>query len=337
MLETGNILTLYDSSCSSSGCSNGSSSSSVSKSSSNSYSDAKLMDFYVEKYGMKYLLAPISHPYSRVTMVDKVSDASTGKKRLMQVAFNSSNPQQYNLFELEHIKDDKYMLIITVKHKGKVSSSSSSSSSSNGSSKYALCINKQSKLYCMRINDDNSSYSIDHIPYEYDNATIGNNDRIADQSRNDDDDSNQTTDMTNSNSDDNITSFSGIHLFRISIRSHLHPSSSSSSTIISSSHPPLYSLSKWQIRRFVHEGYLHLSSVVDDDKIDKCIRLLDHHLGKPGYIIPGGGFVYMIWLKMMEVMMMMMMDRWWIDGDDGDDDDDDDSDDDDDDDDDDDG
>ena len=288
MLETGNILTLYDSSCSSSGSINGS------RSSSNSYSDVKLMEFYVEKYGMKYLLAPTSHPYSRVTMVDKVSDASTGKKRLMQVALNSSNPQQYNLFELEHIKDDKYMLIITVKHKGKVSSSSSSSSSSsNGSSKYALCINKQSKLYCMRINDDNSSYSIDRIPCEYDdNTTIGNNDRIADQSRNDDDDSNQTTAMTNSNCDDNITSSSGIHLFRISIRSHLHLSSSSSaSTIISSSHPPLYSLSKWQIRRFVHEGYLHLSSVVDGDKIDRCIRLLDHHLGKPGYIIPGGWFV----------------------------------------------
>ena len=60
MLESGNILTLYDSSRSSSNrsVSNGKSSNNTSK----------IVEFYVEKYGMKCMLAPVLNPYCRVTM-----------------------------------------------------------------------------------------------------------------------------------------------------------------------------------------------------------------------------------------------------------------------------
>ena len=71
------------------------------------------------------------------------------------------------------------------------------------------------------------------------------------------------------------------------------PSSSSSS---SSSSPPyisrprrdLDSLSIEEINTFKSNGYLQVSHLVPQYKIDACLRVLNHHLGLPGAIIPGG-------------------------------------------------
>jgi hypothetical protein len=49
-----------------------------------------------------------------------------------------------------------------------------------------------------------------------------------------------------------------------------------------------YVFKQWQIRRFISEGYLQIPSVVQKEKIDECVRQLNHHLGKPGDIVAGG-------------------------------------------------
>ena len=51
---------------------------------------------------------------------------------------------------------------------------------------------------------------------------------------------------------------------------------------------PACPLKQWHIRRFINEGYMHLPSIVDKSYISECVRYLDHHLGKPGAIVPGG-------------------------------------------------
>lgn len=52
--------------------------------------------------------------------------------------------------------------------------------------------------------------------------------------------------------------------------------------------PNSYVLELWQYRRFVHEGYLHLHSIIESDKIAALHKLLHRSLGVPGTIIPGG-------------------------------------------------
>jgi hypothetical protein len=49
-----------------------------------------------------------------------------------------------------------------------------------------------------------------------------------------------------------------------------------------------YKFKQWQVRRFVNEGYIQLPRIVKKDKIDECVRYLNHHLGKPGDIVAGG-------------------------------------------------
>jgi hypothetical protein len=49
--------------------------------------------------------------------------------------------------------------------------------------------------------------------------------------------------------------------------------------------PPL---APWLKRRFVHEGFLHIAEGVSREKASRCQRLLLHHLGVPGSIVPGG-------------------------------------------------
>jgi hypothetical protein len=45
---------------------------------------------------------------------------------------------------------------------------------------------------------------------------------------------------------------------------------------------------KWEMRRFVLEGYLQLSSVVDEGRAGACIAALNHELGRPGKVVDGG-------------------------------------------------
>jgi hypothetical protein len=46
--------------------------------------------------------------------------------------------------------------------------------------------------------------------------------------------------------------------------------------------------SKWELRRFVLEGYLQLSSVLDGGTAAACIAALNHELGRPGKVVDGG-------------------------------------------------
>jgi hypothetical protein len=58
------------------------------------------------------------------------------------------------------------------------------------------------------------------------------------------------------------------------------------------SHCPLHyaprQYQKWELRRFVLEGYLQLSSVVDEERAAACIIALNHELGRPGKVVDGG-------------------------------------------------
>jgi hypothetical protein len=49
-----------------------------------------------------------------------------------------------------------------------------------------------------------------------------------------------------------------------------------------------FSLDPWLKRRFVQEGFLHIPNAVSKAKATQCQRLLMHHLGVPGSIVPGG-------------------------------------------------
>jgi hypothetical protein len=42
------------------------------------------------------------------------------------------------------------------------------------------------------------------------------------------------------------------------------------------------------ISKFIKDGYIHLSNVVGNEAIDKCLRRLNRALGTPGMITPGG-------------------------------------------------
>jgi hypothetical protein len=47
-------------------------------------------------------------------------------------------------------------------------------------------------------------------------------------------------------------------------------------------------LKKWQTHRFIVEGYLHLSNIVDMHVINKCNIILNNALGTPNALIKGG-------------------------------------------------
>ncbi len=47
-------------------------------------------------------------------------------------------------------------------------------------------------------------------------------------------------------------------------------------------------LKQWQLRRFVHEGYIHLPNIISADRINHCVSYLTHHIGKVGCLVPGG-------------------------------------------------
>ena len=47
-------------------------------------------------------------------------------------------------------------------------------------------------------------------------------------------------------------------------------------------------LSSDRVRRFVNEGYIQIPEVVMKDKTNACLRILNHYLGVPGALIPGG-------------------------------------------------
>ena len=51
---------------------------------------------------------------------------------------------------------------------------------------------------------------------------------------------------------------------------------------------PLYSFEKWQLRRFVMEGYLHIPEVANMDAVRNCLAVLNHELGVPGRVMAGG-------------------------------------------------
>ena len=45
---------------------------------------------------------------------------------------------------------------------------------------------------------------------------------------------------------------------------------------------------RWQYRRFVLEGYLHLPALIEKDRLDLCRKKLHRALGTPGNVVPGG-------------------------------------------------
>jgi hypothetical protein len=45
---------------------------------------------------------------------------------------------------------------------------------------------------------------------------------------------------------------------------------------------------KWQLRRFINEGYIQLPGIIARDRIDHCVTYLTHHMGQVGCLIPGG-------------------------------------------------
>jgi hypothetical protein len=49
-----------------------------------------------------------------------------------------------------------------------------------------------------------------------------------------------------------------------------------------------FSLEPWLKRRFRNEGFLHIPNAVSTGKVTQCQRLLMHHLGIPGSVVPGG-------------------------------------------------
>lgn len=51
---------------------------------------------------------------------------------------------------------------------------------------------------------------------------------------------------------------------------------------------PLFSFHKWQLRRFLSEGYLQFSGLTDSSAIEECITTINHELGIPGRIVAGG-------------------------------------------------
>jgi hypothetical protein len=51
---------------------------------------------------------------------------------------------------------------------------------------------------------------------------------------------------------------------------------------------PRFEFEKWQLRRFVHEGYIHMEGVADSAAVENCLRLLNHELGVPGQVVAGG-------------------------------------------------
>jgi hypothetical protein len=51
---------------------------------------------------------------------------------------------------------------------------------------------------------------------------------------------------------------------------------------------PLITVTKWEIRRFVLEGYLILPKVVDIETAATCSAYINHELGKPGKVVAGG-------------------------------------------------
>mmetsp|Transcript_2849 Transcript_2849/g.3999 ORF Transcript_2849/g.3999 Transcript_2849/m.3999 type:complete len:455 (-) Transcript_2849:25-1389(-) len=64
--------------------------------------------------------------------------------------------------------------------------------------------------------------------------------------------------------------------------------SSLSATLTTYDHNISFRCQKWQYRRFLNEGYLHLSNIVERSKIDSCRSLLIRSLGVPGSIVAGG-------------------------------------------------
>lgn len=49
-----------------------------------------------------------------------------------------------------------------------------------------------------------------------------------------------------------------------------------------------YFLQKWQVQRFMSEGYLHIPRVLTKDVIDNYNTYLLHHVGLAGHLVPGG-------------------------------------------------
>lgn len=51
---------------------------------------------------------------------------------------------------------------------------------------------------------------------------------------------------------------------------------------------PSFNFEKWQMRRFLLEGYLHLHNIIDAVALEECIATINHELGLPGKIVAGG-------------------------------------------------
>ena len=52
-----------------------------------------------------------------------------------------------------------------------------------------------------------------------------------------------------------------------------------------------YKLCSWQLHRFVLEGYLHLSNIVDENIVYECNKKLNRYLGTPSFLVGGGAQV----------------------------------------------
>lgn len=49
-----------------------------------------------------------------------------------------------------------------------------------------------------------------------------------------------------------------------------------------------FEFQKWQLRRLVTEGYVHLPRICNNTNIDHCIAVLNNALGVPGRVVAGG-------------------------------------------------
>ena len=52
--------------------------------------------------------------------------------------------------------------------------------------------------------------------------------------------------------------------------------------------PPQRYLHHWQYHRFIMEGYLQVPNIIPTEALNKCLKYLNHAVGVPGNIIPGG-------------------------------------------------
>lgn len=51
---------------------------------------------------------------------------------------------------------------------------------------------------------------------------------------------------------------------------------------------PEHHFTAWELQRFVLEGYIQITGLVNRHDVDCSIAFLNHELGKPGRIVPGG-------------------------------------------------